>query len=443
MIGTDRDRAELQPGMMVGEYRVAGVLGRGGMGKVYAAVHPVIGKRAAIKVLLPELSGDEEAVERFMLEARAVNQIGHPNIVDIFAFGELPDGRHYFVMELLRGESLRDRLQRGPLALGDAIALVHTIAFALEAAHDAGVIHRDLKPDNVFLVALKGNRSLVKLLDFGIAKLLGGQTGATRTQTGHLLGTPAYISPEQARGYAVDHRTDVYALGALAFEVCTGALVFEADNTADMIAKQLHLTPRRASSLAPNLPPELDELIARMLAKDAADRPTLPECRAVLESCQVNAAVSGSGEPPIVPFGSAAPERAFTPPSTVLSIAANVHTPPRTGRRARLAIVAGAVAAVVAIGIVLATRGSSVPPVVAPEAHVDAAVALPDTAPVAAAIDAEIDVPSPPADAARADARPMPIKKLPPKRTPPGTGSDHPEPARGSATGSDDRDAPM
>jgi serine/threonine protein kinase len=142
----------VEPGALVGEYRIEGELGAGGMGRVYAAIHPVIAKRAAIKVLHPELSRDPAAVERFVREARVVNEIGHPNIVDIFAFGTLADGRNYFVMEQLRGESLKARMQRARLSLDEVRAVLATIATALEAAHKVGVVHRDLKPDNVFLV---------------------------------------------------------------------------------------------------------------------------------------------------------------------------------------------------------------------------------------------------------------------------------------------------
>src|SRR5262245_42627048 len=186
-----QDSSDLMPGMMVGEYRIEGPLGAGGMGRVYSAIHPVIAKRAAIKVLHPELSVNKEAVDRFVQEARSVNQIGHPNIVDIFSFGKLPDGRNYFVMEWLRGESMRDRIKRGQIPLHDAIAILETITLPLEAAHANGIVHRDLKPDNVFLVDIRDDRPQVKLLDFGIAKLMGAQ-GLQRTQTGNMLGTPAY-----------------------------------------------------------------------------------------------------------------------------------------------------------------------------------------------------------------------------------------------------------
>ena len=146
---------ELAPGSLAGEYRIEKKIGEGGMGAVYGAKHPLIGKRAAIKVIKRELSANPEAVDRFVREAQAVNTIGHPNIVDIFSFGVLPDGRSFFVMEWLQGESLRERLER-PLTYAEAIDIVETIAKALLAAHEAGVIHRDLKPDNVFLVGGQG-----------------------------------------------------------------------------------------------------------------------------------------------------------------------------------------------------------------------------------------------------------------------------------------------
>ena len=271
------------PGTLVGEYQLDAQIGAGGMGRVYAATHPVIAKRAAIKILHPELSVNSEAVERFVQEARSVNQIGHPNIVDIFSFGTLPDGRCYFVMEWLRGESLRDRLRKSQLPLFDALLVVDTITAALEAAHEKGIVHRDLKPDNIYLVEIKGAPPQVKLLDFGIAKLLGNDDArAERTRTGNLLGTPAYMSPEQARGHLVDHRTDIYALGCVAHEMFTGALPFPADNSADMIAKHLFDEPPSARVRNPHLPPELDVLVQRMLSKEVADRPTLAQVRAIV-----------------------------------------------------------------------------------------------------------------------------------------------------------------
>jgi serine/threonine-protein kinase len=342
------DDDELTPGTMVGEYRVEGQLGEGGMGTVYAAIHPVIAKRVAIKVLHPALSVNREAVERFVQEARSVNQIGHPNIVDIFAFGTLPDGRSYFVMERLHGRTLREAMTERRLTLADTMAVLETITLALEAAHDCGVVHRDLKPDNIYLVDVKNDRPIVKLLDFGIAKLLGDDSTLTeRTRTGNLLGTPGYISPEQARGYAVDHRTDIYALGAVAFEMITGSLPFPADNGADMIAKHLHSPPPSASGVNPHVPPGLDKLLRQLLSKDADRRPTLAQTRDQLRAYRGHTLAAGSVET----LGGSA-SRSITPPPSVNLTTSSV-------RRTRAwAAVAGAVLVVISGGVVfMAMRG--------------------------------------------------------------------------------------
>ena len=339
----DADEDDLAPGTIVGEYAVEGRLGEGGMGTVYAAVHPVIAKRAAIKVLHPALSMNREMVERFVQEARSVNQIGHPNIVDIFAFGTLPDGRSYFVMERLQGESLRQAMTAGPIAITDALAILETITIALEAAHDKGVVHRDLKPDNVFLVDLKRDRPLVKLLDFGIAKLLGDGSALTeRTRTGNLLGTPGYISPEQARGYAVDHRTDIYALGALAYELLTGELPFPADNGADMIARHLHAPPPSAMAANRRVPLALDKLIIRLLAKDPGRRPSLAQTRAHLRAYRDQTMATPD---PI--------DRRFdvATPALVITTAAMHRS------RVWIALAAAAIVAVFGVVVVMAMRG--------------------------------------------------------------------------------------
>jgi serine/threonine-protein kinase len=275
-------------GMMVGEYRIESKLGEGGMGCVYGAIHPVIAKRAAIKILHPEFSAKPDIVERFIQEARSVNQIGHPNIVDIFSFGALPDGRPYLAMEYLNGESLRTRLRRRRLPMREVFDVVETISNALAAAHGAGIVHRDLKPDNIFLVEGTWGGARVKLLDFGVAKLLGDDK-PIHTRTGNLLGTPAYMSPEQARGRAVDHRTDIYALGALFFEMLTGALPFPAKNTADMLSSHLHTPPPSPRTRNSTVPPELDRLVLAMMAKDPNARPTLSDV------CGVIARLRGSG----------------------------------------------------------------------------------------------------------------------------------------------------
>jgi eukaryotic-like serine/threonine-protein kinase len=279
------DDGDIQAGTMVGEYRIEHRIGKGGMGIVFAAVHPLIGKRVAIKVLRNDICNDRVAVERFIDEARVVNQIEHPNIVDIFAFGKLEDGRNYFVMEWLRGESLRTLMDRTRVPISQVCEIVATLVRALSAAHDHGIVHRDLKPDNVFLVDVKGEQTLVKLLDFGVAKLNEKDVRAKRvghTATGTIVGTPQYLSPEQARGQEVDYRADIYALGGIAFELLTGQTPFVADNVMEMVAKHIMEPAVRPSTLV-DVPPELDDLVVATLAKSSADRPPLSQWLAVLE----------------------------------------------------------------------------------------------------------------------------------------------------------------
>src|SRR5262245_14719525 len=281
--------ADLEPGTMVGEYRIEWKLGEGGMASVYAATHPVIGKKAAIKVISASLVADLDCVERFVLEARAANEIGHPNIVDVFAFGQLPDGRHYFIMEWLPGTTLSKRLDCETSNLAESCAILEQICDALEAAHEKGIVHRDLKPDNVFLVPVRGRGEQVKLLDFGIAKLIGRRPGSVRwrTEPDFVMGTPESLSPEQGRGRDVDHRTDIYALGVIAYEMLTGRVPFVAASAIDVIHMQIHDAPPRLRRSG--VPHALDRLIRQMLSKHPNERPTLAQVRATLCEVRVHA----------------------------------------------------------------------------------------------------------------------------------------------------------
>ncbi|HEU4726417.1 MAG TPA: serine/threonine-protein kinase, partial [Kofleriaceae bacterium] len=251
-------------------------IGQGGMGVVYLAQHKTLGRRAAVKVLIPELSSNQEIVGRFFNEARAATAVRNPGIVEVFDFGFLEDRSAYIVMEYLEGESLAARIRKGRSKVMPALVILRAIARALQAAHDLGIVHRDLKPDNVFLVPevdLPGGER-VKLLDFGIAKLttIMGQTGHTRTGT--VMGTPTYMAPEQCRGAGtVDHRADLYALGCIAYEMLCGQPPFIAEGAGDIIARHLYFEPAPPRSLRPSLRVEVEDFLLRLLQKDPAARP--------------------------------------------------------------------------------------------------------------------------------------------------------------------------
>jgi serine/threonine-protein kinase len=282
----------LVEGTMIGEYRIHHKLGEGGMAEVYAAVHPLIGKKAAIKIMSRACSNESSSVARFILEARAVNRIGHPNIVDVFNFGRLPDGRHYFVMEWLQGESLYERLWRlhgESMPLPEVINILYQVCDALEAVHEKGIVHRDLKPANIFLCRARIGGPHVKLLDFGVAKLANREMSPRWTSAGAVVGTPEYVSPEQARGRNVDGRADLYSLGIIAYEMLLGRPPFLSDNCADAIHMHLSAMPPRPRILWPDIPPELEHLILRLLAKSPKNRAGIDEVRRVLGALEPTA----------------------------------------------------------------------------------------------------------------------------------------------------------
>jgi serine/threonine-protein kinase len=257
-------------GQWLGSYKVARILGRGGMGTVYVAVHPNIGSRVAIKVLTPESSMRPELVERFFAEARAVNVIKNENIVNVLDLSALPDGRPYIVMEFLEGASLTSVIaQCGPLPLGWLCRLAMDVLDALRAAHSHGIIHRDLKPDNVFVTS----SGRTKVLDFGIAKLRREATVVSaETRTGALLGTPHYMSPEQARGHSVDPRSDLYSLGMILFEGTAGKRPFDAESLYDLLRMQIETVPPPLGSIRPDTPLLLQQIVSRAVAKEPSSR---------------------------------------------------------------------------------------------------------------------------------------------------------------------------
>jgi serine/threonine-protein kinase len=253
-------------GTAVGEYLIDNLIGAGAMGEVYAGHHPVIGKKVAIKVLRKELASSEEAAERFTREARAVNQVDHPNVIDVFAYGRLGDGRLYLVMDLVAGESLRARLGDGALEVGDALAILDQIADALDAAHARGVVHRDLKPDNIMIAPPRR----VFVLDFGIARLVTGEATqgiGTLTGQGTWLGTPAYMAPEQWSTDGAGPASDRYALGVIAFELLSGGLPFAASSVPGMMEQHFRAKVP-ALSMRGSTSPALDDVMQRALAKD-------------------------------------------------------------------------------------------------------------------------------------------------------------------------------
>lgn len=276
-------------GQSVGGYVIVDRIGSGGMGEVYVAEHRHLERRAAIKFLLPGLSRDGELVSRFFNEARALSRVDHPGIVQVLDCDVLGD-RAYIVMELLEGESLAAVLTRTSAALPeprDVAAVAGQIASALAIAHDKGIIHRDLKPDNLFFALGRQAPFGVKILDFGIAKLATDNFGPiSQTRPGSLLGTPAYMAPEQCRGVAgIDHRVDVYALGCIIFEMVTGRKVFTMEEPGDLLVAHIQEPAPRLAALVPGVPARLDELVAAMLAKSPDDRPqTMGEVVSVLET---------------------------------------------------------------------------------------------------------------------------------------------------------------
>jgi len=384
---------------MVGEYQIAGAIGRGGFGTVYAGVHPLIGKRVAVKVLNRRFSADPDIVSRFVAEARAVNQIRHQHIIDIFSFGRLADGRQYYVMELLAGETL-DRVlrQRGRLGGREAMQLLRPIARALDAAHAAGIAHRDLKPENVFVGRDSEGQPFPKLLDFGIAKLLGPDLASEhRTVTGAPMGTPLYMSPEQCRGRAVDQRTDIYSFGIMAYQVLTGALPFTGEDYMDILMKQMSDAATPPSRLCPELTEDVDAALAAMMAKDPAARPAsliaaMTALATALGRCSSQELVGGEAfaSSATLPPPVDAMAKTFAPPARAASsggslAAGEMARPALPRRRARTPLwIGAAVIAAASVAVVLVRERATPARAAASLENAARAAPEPDGAPMAA-----------------------------------------------------------
>lgn len=324
----DRAQAPDRPvdpliGQCVRAYRIVRELGRGGMGVVYAAEHVDIGQRAAVKTLnLQRLgpSGSDPAIaQRFLTEAKALAIARHPGLVQLFDYGQLPDGTLFLLMEYLEGESLADRRERQrrqaadsapcqAMAPVEAVRIGRQLADALGVAHEKGIFHRDLKPSNVFLVADSeapaGER--VKILDFGLARIAqtadaaadGAPASPARTSTSVIMGTPLYMAPEQCRGLAhADGRADVYSLGVLLYELLAGTPPFTGNTTGELIAMHIYQQPVPLSRRAPGVPRDLSALVMRMLRKDPEQRPLISEVGRVLRAIEASGLAAPARRP--------------------------------------------------------------------------------------------------------------------------------------------------
>ncbi len=280
-VGYDRDVESsatlLKSGSNIGSYTILKRLGEGGMALVYLAEHAKLGRLVAIKMLRPELADNVDAVQRFFLEARAVNQIRHPHIVDIIDFCSNPGGEAYYVMEFLEGMDVEQLLARNAITLLRGLEVARQAASSLDAVHDAGIVHRDLKAGNIFVTTDADGNDWVKLLDFGIAKLNHGQGKAIGDSlAGVAAGTPEYMSPEQVMGQDVDHRSDIYSFGVVLYQIVTGQVPFRADTPEETARKHLSASarrPRRLKNVQHRIPPALEALIMHCLEKKPEDRP--------------------------------------------------------------------------------------------------------------------------------------------------------------------------
>ena len=362
-------RTKLEAGRRIEHYELKGLLGEGGMGEVYLAEDTRLGRRVALKFLPARLTQDKEHLRRFEQEARAVAELSHPNVCTIHGVVETAEGRHCIVMEYVEGETLRERLAAGRMPVGEALDAAVQIGSALEAAHAAGVVHRDIKPENVVL----RRDGYVKVLDFGLAKLTGEKSvppggesetwAMLHTSPGMVLGTVAYMSPEQARGLPVDARTDIWSLGVVLYEMLAGRQPFEGATPTDVIIAIAEREPAPLANLAPEAPGRLGRVVGQALAKDRGERyqtaeALLSDLKALRRGVEVEAETRRLGRAREAVGGRALTSK-FLPPGSA---------------RARLLLLAALAGALVTAGLVY---GLFVRPRPAPPAEIRSLAVLP------------------------------------------------------------------
>jgi serine/threonine-protein kinase len=402
--------AELAPdSVLSGTYRVVRTIGRGGMGEVYEVRHLRTKAPLALKVLMADSRMPQQLFQRFRREAEITSNLNHPNIVRVFDFDNLPDGRPFLVMELLEGRELTRLLEPGkPLPPAEVVAIVQQIAQGLSAAHERGIVHRDLKPGNIFMMTMPGGgRELVKLLDFGISKVRGGVSNLTRTDT--IMGTPHYMSPEQASGRTdeADGRTDQFALASITYEMLSGRMAFPGDAAPSVLYRVVHEQPPKLRSWVAELPSTLENVVNRGLAKRPDDRfaTVTAFTEALAQAAEgIGRAKAGAAPRPARPHLDAV-AGALAPQSTTLRFSAGQMEAaktdlgvPRAIWPRRAAIATAAVAATVAAMAVLRPRIGVSPTTMAPAARMESSKTS-----------------SPPVGAAALPARPTVIKS-PPER---------------------------
>jgi serine/threonine-protein kinase len=323
----DALRTDLCGQVLADRYRVVRLIGEGGMGQVYEAQHVNINKRFALKLLRPEIVSNVEAVARFRQEAWSASSIGHENIIEIEDFATLPSGSVYLAMEFLEGKALSERMrEEPPPSFGESLDIMLQVASGLAAAHDKGIVHRDMKPENVFLTQKHG-RPRVKILDFGIAKVSGAEGNKSLTRTGTIFGTPHYMSPEQALGKPLDHRADIYSVGVIMYELFTGKVPFEAESFMGILTKHITTQPMPPRQAAPErqIPEAIEAVILRALAKEAEER-----YQSMAELAGDLAAIASAEAPEVLqPFPMSQPVAQISKPLSVAMPARHATPMPR------------------------------------------------------------------------------------------------------------------